>query len=455
MRSMRRVPERIGLWLAEAGMSGAPMIPLLIYLDSFSAHQGAFLYVLPFVLFYSFNKTGVFILEAFGTLNNTYRIARLSALCVIFGCALSVFGELDLVFSDLGASLVGLGTGVFTPMYHTFKEMLKKAGAWAYGRTEVVGELIMIAVVVALFLSRGHVGAVVIAAYMLMCVASLLALRGLPVPEAKMNAPLFVPSTHDYRKLIPAALFFAIIFFVRLFKQTASSMDILAILVATTLVTLVVVLRRTYAAPQIFEYHGVFYSEIIIFAILYELILLIVSGRFTELLVAFVLFLSGSFLAMLIGGRVLPRFDGWSASNILIMLLMAASVVFLFDATGLIALFLISFLAALGRQRVGRIYHRNNIGSISSLYLESQKMSNIGFIVGQTILVIVMAVVSVMFFHNADAIMSVYAFQIPRTDLAVDFHIIQIVCAVIFCLQGATILAYEKIHHGSILKPHA
>jgi len=37
----------------------------------------------------------------------------------------------------------------------------------------------------------------------------------------------------------------------------------------------------------------------------------------------------------------------------------------------------------------------------------------------------------------------------------VDFHIIQIVCVVIFCLQGATILSYEKIHHGSILRPRA
>ena len=55
----------------------------------------------------------------------------------------------------------------------------------------------------------------------------------------------------------------------------------------------------------------------------------------------------------------------------------------------------------------------------------------------------------------SDAIMSVYAFQIPRTDLAMDFHIIQIVCIVIFCLQGAAILSYEKIHHDSILRPRA
>ena len=111
-----RAFKRLGLWLTEAAIAGVPMIPLFIYVTSFFEHEGSLIYVMPFVLFYSFNKTATFMLGVFGDAKNPYRIAQVAAVNVIVGATLSLFGEVSFVFSDLGSTFVGLGTGVFGSM---------------------------------------------------------------------------------------------------------------------------------------------------------------------------------------------------------------------------------------------------------------------------------------------------------------------------------------------------
>lgn len=83
--------KKLGITLTEAGISGAPMIPMMVFVTTFIRNNGRLDYILPFVIFYSFLKIGAFIVSVFGEVNNPFRLAQFASLTVILGSVLILF----------------------------------------------------------------------------------------------------------------------------------------------------------------------------------------------------------------------------------------------------------------------------------------------------------------------------------------------------------------------------
>ena len=447
-----RAFKRLGLWLTEAAIAGVPMIPLFIYVTSFFEHEGSLIYVMPFVLFYSFNKTATFMLGVFGDAKNPYRIAQVAAVNVIVGATLSLFGEVSFVFSDLGSTFVGLGTGVFGSMYRAVKDYLRSRKRFPKGRPELVGFALMTVFVSLILLARGRLEETIIACYVALSCVALATLRSLDVPDELKTRPLFDYATHDLKKGIPALAFLALVLFVRLYKQTANVNDILLVLVISTAVTVVAVVRRRYRVHQVFEYHGVFYSEMMIFLCLWDVFYFISKGDFSMVIGSTLAMFIGLFLAQAFGKRILGRFHGIRESNVLVCLTMATAVIFLVPALNLPALGFIGFFTQLGHQRVAGLYREQTDYGLVDIYLSNQKMLNIGIVAGQAILVGALAVVSLVMLKNSTAAMYSYAFHIPEASLTGVFDMTRLICDVIFLAQGVILLALEKRKWGSVFR---
>ena len=82
-------------------------------------------------------------------------------------------------------------------------------------------------------------------------------------------------------------------------------------------------------------------------------------------------------------------------------------------------------------------------------------MFNIGIVVGQAILVGVLAVVSAFMLGSSNAAIASYAFHMPKEGVGSVFDVTQVVCVVSFWVQGIVLLALEKRRQGFVFRPSA
>ena len=80
--------KKLGITLTEAGISGAPMIPMMVFVTTLIRNNDKLDYILPFVIFYSFLKIGAFTVSVFGEVNNPFRLVQFASLTVILGSVL-------------------------------------------------------------------------------------------------------------------------------------------------------------------------------------------------------------------------------------------------------------------------------------------------------------------------------------------------------------------------------
>ena len=66
--------KKLGITLTEAGISGTPMIPMMVFVTTLIRNNGKLDYILPFVVF--------------GEVNNPFRLAQFASLTVILGSVL-------------------------------------------------------------------------------------------------------------------------------------------------------------------------------------------------------------------------------------------------------------------------------------------------------------------------------------------------------------------------------
>ena len=437
---MGRALERLELWITEASTSGSFLIPLLIYLNSFTSHQGELAYVLPFVLFYAFNKTGGFILEGFGTPSNAYKLSLLGLWIAIAGCIVSMLGFLDIVVLDFGASLTGLGTAIFSPMYSTLKGACRTGNHWQFGRVEVSGGIIALPIVAGVTLSQGRIQEVTYLGYAVMLLVAVLAVRGIASLYGKRTEAMFSPRQLRWRKFVPAILFFAAILLVRLFKQTASAFDILCVVAVVIAISLVTAIWNRRYIESGSSLHRMFFSGAMVYAILFDVVVYVVCEEYIKLIIVSEIFLLGCLVTTAFGAKIAKRLEGRDVPNIALVCLMLSNIPFLFDLTNPAGIFLIAFFSTFGLMAVGMEAKPNTSIPKAAASLHSQNTSDVGSILGQTVLFAAIAVVSFVAFSDVSEMMAAYAFQIPKEHLDAEFHIVQIACSVVIWVLGVLFL---------------
>ncbi|MEE1296447.1 MAG: hypothetical protein UHD09_06350 [Bifidobacterium sp.] len=411
----------------------------MMFFTMFRLHEGDFRYVLPFVIFYSFLKVGDYALGAIGTVTNPYRLAQWCLAIAAAGAFFEMFGFAWLGFEDIGAILMGASLSVFGPMYKTVKADLKKSGDYPYPHASQWGMLVMVALFFVIMLLPDHYSEGTYVAYFLLLIVSLTTIHALTRHEPGYRKPLFDTSTRDWRHIIPAVALLLLVFVVRLFRQTADAGDVMLMFIAATLVV-VTALAKLGRRKAHFEFHSMYYSEVLIYVILFGVFIFIGEGRTELLLLMFAAMFAAQFLAQTFAGRLMARAPRLRVSNVIICALIVTSPLMLFRQTYFLGCFVTFALTTAGHIRVNQLYAQRQPHPRLGAQLSNQYMSDLGIIAGQTELVIALAVVSWAMAHSTTIAVAAYAFHIPRPSLERVFLVTAIVCTLIFDVQGALLL---------------
>ncbi|WP_423363228.1 hypothetical protein [Mycoplasma sp. P36-A1] len=73
--------------------------------------------ILPFILYYCVKSSGIYLLKPLHTKNNTYRILKISLLLGLIACILGMFGDVQHIFYEISAVLLGLCESFYIPSY--------------------------------------------------------------------------------------------------------------------------------------------------------------------------------------------------------------------------------------------------------------------------------------------------------------------------------------------------
>lgn len=122
---LQLVPAGIPETLAEGVMT----FPLCVFSALFVQHYGEVDYVMPFVLWYSFQRAGLFFMSCLGTVTNPYRICIREPVLTLIGCLCTLLGASHPLWWNVGAALVGLGLSGFPAMYRTVRDEIQRGGA--------------------------------------------------------------------------------------------------------------------------------------------------------------------------------------------------------------------------------------------------------------------------------------------------------------------------------------
>ena len=99
----------VPMGIPEALAEGVMTFPLYVFTALFAQHYGEVDYVMPFVLWYSFQRAGVFFMSCLGTVANPYRACICELILTLAGCLCTLLGANSPLWWDVGAILVGLG----------------------------------------------------------------------------------------------------------------------------------------------------------------------------------------------------------------------------------------------------------------------------------------------------------------------------------------------------------
>ena len=99
----------VPMGIPEALAEGVMTFPLYVFTALFAQHYGEADYVMSFVLWYSFQRAGVFFMSCLGTVANPYRACICELILTLAGCLCTLLGANSPLWWDVGAILVGLG----------------------------------------------------------------------------------------------------------------------------------------------------------------------------------------------------------------------------------------------------------------------------------------------------------------------------------------------------------
>lgn len=245
------------------------MIPMMVFVTTFIRNNGRLDYILPFVIFYSFLKIGAFIVSVFGEVNNPFRLAQFASLTVILGSVLILFQKKMLLTLDLGAFLIGFGLSVFVPMYRTIKAIVSERTGEKYQKEEFFGFILMLIFTTFLLIGAEYSEELVLSCYLILSVITLFSIRSMVKDPSKLTAPLFKEREYDWQEAMSAVILLALLFSLRLFKQTADVSDIFTILIIATILIFFEMMTHFYAAKEPYELYQAYFSEYMTFVILY------------------------------------------------------------------------------------------------------------------------------------------------------------------------------------------
>ncbi|MGF0104996.1 hypothetical protein [Ligilactobacillus ruminis] len=436
--------KKLGITLTEAGISGAPMIPMMVFVTTFIRNNGKLDYILPFVIFYSFLKIGSFTVSVFGEVNNPFRLAQFASLTIILGSVLILFQKKMLLTLDLGAFLIGLGLSVFVPMYRTVKAVVSERTGEKYQKEEFFGFILMLIFTAFLLIGSEYSEQLVLSCYLFLSVITLFSIRAMVRDPSRLTAPLFKEKKYDWQEAMSAVILLALLFSLRLFKQTADVSDIFTILIIATILIFFEMMTHFYAAKEPYELYQAYFSEYMTFVILYCVFLYMGMADVKMVVLAFSILFAVNLTAKFTARYVTALENRWLVGNVMILMLMVSSVLMIPERLWLLGVAVSVYAISIGMGEVGSDYQSSGKFPTYEQQLARQKMNGVGSVIGQLILIGVMIVSSQLLVHDPNYTVNAYIHKIPSGELESVLLVTRYAGLVLLDVQGIFLLMFGK-----------
>lgn len=436
--------KKLGITLTEAGISGTPMIPMMVFVTTFIRNNGKLDYILPFVIFYSFLKIGSFTVSVFGEVNNPFRLAQFASLTIILGSVLILFQKKMLLTLDLGAFLIGLGLSVFVPMYRTVKAVVSERTGEKYQKEEFFGFILMLIFTAFLLVGSRYSEELVLSCYLFLSVITLFSIRAMVRDPSRLTAPLFKEKKYDWQEAMSAVILLALLFSLRLFKQTADVSDIFTILIIATILIFFEMMTHFYAAKEPYELYQAYFSEYMTFVILYCVFLYMGMADVKMVVLAFSILFAVNLTAKFTARYVTALENRWLVGNVMILMLMVSSVLMIPERLWLLGVAVSVYAISIGMGEVGSDYQSSGKFPTYEQQLARQKMNGVGSVIGQLILIGVMIVSSQLLVHDPNYTVNAYIHKIPSEELESVLLATRYAGLVLLDVQGIFLLMFGK-----------
>ncbi|MGT2907379.1 hypothetical protein [Streptococcus dentiloxodontae] len=438
---MNSVMKNTAASIGEALAEGAVIVPNIIFAGLLYQHYGYYQFLLPFVLLYSFEKAGVFVIQGFGRLKNPYKVLRYSILLAILGTCLCLFGDFSFVFWEIGAVLVGLGLANYNALFKTIKSILKEKNEWVY-KGSLIKAYFILGITILLFLSFRHTSiTLVFALFLLLLVISYSFIYQLE-QESRFNqqAP-FERKRDSWRHFIPAICMLLFSFFTRLLKQTANTDYALYIGLALCLFIVVSLLFRSlhFSLQALFT---LWFGAARNFLVIYSLIYFIAIDKLYMVGFAYAMLVLGLMLSMTIRKK-LQQIVGKSYFVITCLLAsMASFLLLLSPVTYLLGILLSSTFIASGNHFVLQKFTKDERLPFLERRIIRSKFYGLGAIMQQVVLLLTLIVVS--WSQNHKSALSAYALSSNSKNIEGVFFYTRIICLAFIGITALGLVLINK-----------
>ena len=420
------------------------MIPMMVFVTTFIRNNGKLDYILPFVIFYSFLKIGSFTVSVFGEVNNPFRLAQFASLTIILGSVLILFQKKMRLTLDLGAFLIGLGLSVFVPMYRTVKAVVSERTGEKYQKEEFFGFILMLIFTAFLLVGSRYSEELVLSCYLFLSVITLFSIRAMVRDPSRLTAPLFKEKKYDWQESMSAVILLALLFSLRLFKQTADVSDIFTILIIATILIFFEMMTHFYAAKEPYELYQAYFSEYMTFVILYCVFLYMGMADGKVVVLAFSILFAVNLTAKFTARYVTALENRWLVGNVMILMLMVSSVLMIPERLWLLGVAVSVYAISIGMGEVGSDYQSSGKFPTYEQQLARQKMNGVGSVIGQLILIGVMIVSSQLLVHDPNYTVNAYIHKIPSEELESVLLATRYAGLVLLDVQGIFLLMFGK-----------
>ena len=349
-----------------------------------------------------------------------------------------------LLMLDLGAFLIGFGLSVFVPMYRTVKAIVSERTGEKYRKEEFFGFILMLIFTAFLFIGSEYSEQLVLSCYLILSVIALFSIRSMVKDPSKLTAPLFKEREYDWKKAMSAVILLALLFSLRLFKQTADVSDIFTILIIATILIFFEMMTHFYAAKQPYELYQAYFSEYMTFVILYCVFLYMGMADVKTVVLAFSILFAVNLTAKFTAIYVMTLENRYFVGNVMILMLMVSSILMIPERLWLLGVAVSVYAVSIGMGEAGS--DCQNIGKFPTYeqQLAKQKMNGVGSVIGQLILIGAMIVSSQLLVRDPNYMISACIHKIPSEELESVLLATRYAGLVLLDVQGIFLLTSGK-----------
>ena len=418
---------------------GYLLIPNLLFSYLFYNHRGLNYYIMPFILFYALNKSGLFLLRGLGIINNFFKTVKLGLLSAILGTILMIINTASFdnyLIYDGCAILMGLGLSCYPATYLTIRDQLTIKQKWPLNNSLLLALPLAFLFIVTLKIFIRNYYSSLIWGFLIYLIIIFIFLYKLSIPYEKNNKKIFIPHTDEPSNVI----FFILVFLLAIStKFVIESPHTLLIFIIITVIISIIFFLHFYKDKPYYSLLTLWFGGIRSCLIVYTIINYTVIGQYSKANLAYILFVFSILLAI----SILKIFKLKINVQKCIIMIIFISILLLFKQTYLIGLCGITIFGTMGSVK-NRKYYTND-----SQIIKNEKRPlryrylNMGSIIMQAIVIIILVIVSAICNNNKFIVLNDYAFHNIGYFLYKTLNIAIIINWLVIILSGLGLLKFE------------